>query len=328
MNDYLVTGSTGFIGVNVVECLLASGHRVTGLAPDAMPALALQAFARLPGEFRQIAGDVRDARCLDELFGQTRFDGVVAAAAITAGPERERAGPSSLIDVNLVGVARAIELAEAAGVRRLVCFSSTAAAGERAFGNTPVAEDDRPEPVTLYGITKAAIEDLGRRWNSFSPGCQVVVARLSAAFGPWERSSGVRDTLSPAWQLATAAVRGEAVAPLPEGGDRDWGYAPYVAQAVEWMLMAPTLPQQLFNVGSGALWHPRMMIEALAGAGLPLAQHESGQEIAFHDDLSRRRVPLSAARIGAAFAAPPAPDQAVADYARWVAAHPDWFRSG
>jgi hypothetical protein len=69
------------------------------------------------------------------------------------------------------------------------------------------------------------------------------------------------------------------------------------------------------------------MVQALAAVGLPLAVQDAAPVIAFHDDLSRRRVPLSTARISEAFVAPPEPAQAAADYARWVAAHQDWFRS-
>ncbi len=325
MSTLLLTGASGFIGVNIVERLLGQGHAVVGLSPDGLPALAHAAMARLPGRYLDLIGDVRDAALVARLFAEHRFDAVVAAAAITAGPERERAGPASIIEVNLAGVARMLEAAEAAGVRRLVCFSSTAAVGERAFGAASVLETDRPEPLTLYGITKAALEDLAVRWNSFSPGCEMAVVRLSAAFGPWERASGVRDTLSPAWQLASAAVEGVPVAPLPAGGARDWVHAPWAARVVEWLALEPHLPSHLFNVSAGQLWHPRLMIECLAAAGLPVAESLGGREVAFHDDLNRLRVPLSAGRISLAMAPPPAPEVAARQYAAWVAAHRAWF---
>ena len=323
------------MGVNILERLLGQGHSVVGLSPDGLPPLARAALgstalgptasAQSPGRYLDVIGDVRDAALVARLFADHRFDAVVAAAAITAGPERERAGPASIIEVNLAGVARMLEAAEAAGVRRLVCFSSTAAVGERAFGAAPVLETDRPAPLTLYGITKAALEDLAVRWNAFSPACEMAVARLSAAFGPWERATGVRDTLSPAWQLACAAVEGVPVAPLPAGGARDWVYAPWAAQVVEWLALAPQLPARLFNVSAGRLWHPRLMLECLASAGLPVAESPDGRDVAFHDDLGRQRVPLSAERISLAMAPPPAPEAAARHYAAWVAAHRAWF---
>ncbi len=236
MATFLVTGASGFIGVNLVERLLGAGHRVVCLSPDGMPARAANDLAALPGRLVDIRGDVRDAALLGVLFSAHRFDAVLAGAAITAGPERERTNPSAIFDVNLVGVARTLEAAETAGVRRLVCFSSTAAVGERAFGATPIGEDEPPAPLSLYGVTKAAIEGLAARWNGLDRRCEVAVVRLSAVFGAWERSTGVRDTLSPPYQLASAIVAGDAIAPLPQGGDRDWVDAPYVAKALEWLL--------------------------------------------------------------------------------------------
>ena len=325
MATFLVTGASGFIGVNLVERLLAAGHRVVGLSPDGMPARAAAELARAPGELVDVRGDVRDAATLAGLFAAHRFDAVLAGAAITAGPDRERANPSQILDVNLVGVARTLEAAEAAGVRRLVCFSSTAAMGERAFGATSIGEEERPEPISLYGVTKAAIEGLAARWNGLGQRCEVAVVRLSAAFGAWERASGVRDTLSPPYQLAAAAAASRPVATMPEGGERDWVDAPYAARALEWLLTAPSLPHRLFNVGAGTVWHPRLVADALAAAGLPVVVKPDGEAIAFNDDLARRRVPLAVDRIAAAIGAPSAPRDTAAAYARWVASHREWF---
>lgn len=327
MATFLVTGASGFIGVNLAERLLGGGHRVVAFSPDGIPPIARAEFARLSGEMIDVIGDVRDAAALGKLFTDHRFDAVVAGAAITAGADRERRHPASILEVNLVGVARTLEAAEAAGVKRLVCFSSTAAAGERTFGATPVTEADRPEPISLYGITKAAIEGLAVRWNGFGPTCEMVVARLAAVFGPWERASGVRDTLSPPHQLAIAAVEGAAIAPMPAGGDRDWVDAPYVARALEFMATAPVLPHRIFNIGAGCVWHPRVMVDALAAAGLPLATRADGRPIVFNDDVTRRRVPLSVDRLAAAIGAPPTPADAAAAYARWIATHRAWFAS-
>jgi hypothetical protein len=50
-----------------------------------------------------------------------------------------------------------------------------------------------------------------------------------------------------------------------------------------------------------------------------------GREIAFNDDVTRRRVPLEVKRIAAAIGAPPTPRDAAAAYARWALAHREWF---
>ena len=308
--NVLVTGASGFLGINVLERLLAQGHRVTALSADALPELA---YAALAGKPEEVKGDVGDGELLERLLHNGAFDAVLAGAAITAGPERQREAPAEIIEVNLAAVARLAALAAKHGVQRIVALSSSAAMGERLFGERPVREEDAPQPATLYGITKAAIELL----VAAAPGLRV--ARVAAVFGPWERATGVRDFMSPPFQLARAAAQRRGVAPLPAGGARDWVYAPYAASVLEWLLTVPRTEHRLYNVGSGYVWHPRELTDAL---GL---QMNGGEEIAFNDDVGRRRTFLAMDRVAREFAPPPALREAVAAYAAWVAAHREWF---
>jgi UDP-glucose 4-epimerase len=303
--NILVTGASGFLGINVLERLLAHGHRITALSADALPAFGRKVEA--------VTGDVRDGALLERLLQGGAFEAVLAAAAITAGPERQREMPAEIVEVNLAAVARLAGLAAKHGVQRVVALSSSAAMGERLFGERPVSEEDAPQPATLYGITKAAIEFLA----AATPALRV--ARVAAVFGPWERATGVRDFMSPLFQLARASVRKRAIAPLPAGGARDWVYAPYAASVLEWLLTAPQVEHRLYNLGAGCVWHPR---EFAAALGL---RADRGEEIAFNDDLSRKRTFLAMDRISREFAPPPPPREAVAAYAAWVASHGEWF---
>ena len=325
--NLLVTGGSGFIGVNLLERLLAQGHRVTAVSADDLPQAARSDFASLQGKLETVQADVRDEDALERLLAQSRAEAVLAGAAITAGPARERESPGAIFDVNLGAVARLIALAGRHGVRRLVALSSSAALGDRLFGDRPATEDDPPQPATIYGITKAALELLQRRWSAIAPGSpQVAIARVSAVFGPWERATGVRDVLSPPYQMARAAARRESMAPLPGGGDRDWVYAPYLGRALEWMLLAPRLDHALYNVGAGCTWHPRVFAAALADAGLPVEEAAGAPAVTFSDDLSRRRTCLDVRRITGEFGPPPAPEAAAEAYAAWVSAHRGWFQ--
>jgi UDP-glucose 4-epimerase len=320
--NLFVTGASGFIGLNLLERLLAQGHRVTAVSSDEIPSAARAEFERLPGKLETARADVRDAETLERLLRSSGAEAIVAGAAITSNVARERETPAAIFEVNLSSVVKLIELAARQGVRRLVALSSSAAIGERIFGERPVAEEDPPAPVSLYAIGKAALEAAARRWRDISPGRpEVVVARVAAVFGPWERATGVRDMLSPLYSLATAAVRGTPVAPLPHGGKRDWVYAPYVAAALEWMLTAPRLEHSLYNVDAGATWHPR----DFAACGLHLKEQAGAPEVSFNDDLSRTRTYLDMRRLSREFQPPPAPEAAASSYARWIASHTAWF---
>jgi nucleoside-diphosphate-sugar epimerase len=314
----LVTGASGFLGINVLERLLGNGHRVTALSADALPPLARAELQRLPGELEEVRADVRDGAALERLLRDGRFDAALAAAAITAGAARQREVPAEIIEVNFAAVARLATLCAKYGIPRVVALSSSAAMGERSFGASAVVEEDSPQPATLYGITKAAIEYL----IGVAPGMRV--ARVAAVFGAWERDTGVRDFMSPPFQLAQAAVRRRAIAALPAGGERDWVHAPYAAGALEWLLTAPQTRHSLYNLGGGRLWHPREFAEALGAVGLA-PRTDGTEEIAFNDDLSRKRTFLAVDRLSQEFAAPPVPGEAAATYAAWVVAHRAWF---
>lgn len=319
--NILVTGASGFVGLNVLEQLLTSGHRITAVSSDDIPPIARAEFERLPGKLQSLRADVRDQAAMERILRDSTPHAVLAGAAITSGPAREREMPGTILEVNLVAVLKLLELAARHNVRRVVACSSSAAIGERIFGERPVTEDDAPAPISVYAIGKAGLEAAARRWRELGSQPEFVVARVAAVFGSWERDTGVRDALSPLHALAMASVRKSAVAPLPEGGKRDWVYAPYVAAALEWMLTAPRLEHSLYNVGAGATWHPRELI----GAGLKVREEAGAPAIAFNDDLSRRRTHLDMRRLGAEFRAPPAPSAAAAAYAKWIAAHPSWL---
>ncbi|UCE30700.1 MAG: NAD-dependent epimerase/dehydratase family protein, partial [Burkholderiales bacterium] len=183
--------------------------------------------------------------------------------------------------------------------------------------------------ATLYGVGKLAIEGIGQRFEALH-GLRVALARITAVYGPWERDTGLRDTLSPLWQIAGAAVRGEPVR-LLRAGQRDWVHAATVARALVALLDRPALEHRVYNVAPGRLWHPALLCEALerVRGALDWAHVDRPEQsnIVLNDDLTRERQPLAAERMLTELLPGERIDvgQAAADYARWVAAHPDWF---
>jgi nucleoside-diphosphate-sugar epimerase len=260
MDAVLVTGGAGFVGLNLVEALLRRGEHVVVFGHEAaLPEPAPARFAALPGRLEVIAGDVQDAAALRAVFAGRRIGRVFPFAAITAGPEREAAEPGAVIDVNLKGMLATLQAARDAGtVRRVVLPSSAAVYGESAYAHPVLDEATTPPvPITLYGVTKYAVERAGLRLAA-SWGLDAVAARIGATFGPWERDTGLRDTLSLHFQLAEAARRGEAVvippAPLPA---YDWIYVADLVAGLLALLDAPAPPHRVVNLASGTDWAPQ-----------------------------------------------------------------------
>lgn len=243
----LVTGGAGFIGLNVAEQLLERGESVVlfDLAP---PPAAFSAIATF------VQGDVSDFEVVGRVFEKHAPDGVIHAAAITAGAERDAREPRRIAEVNLIGTLNVLEAAHQHAVRRFVHASTGALFGAAGVGvGEPLDEErHRPAPESMYGITKYAAERsclrLAALWN-----LDVRIGRLALAYGRWERASSARNRLSPPTEIARIALEGgEAV--FPRLGPTDYIYAPDVARALLALLDAQAPSHRLYHLGTGAAW--------------------------------------------------------------------------
>jgi UDP-glucose 4-epimerase len=316
----LVIGGGGFVGLNIVEHLLAHGHDVVlfDIAPP--PDVAVTALKALPGTLTVTLGDVQAPGAVaDAVQGA---DTMVYGAAVTAGPERDRQAPELTLGVNLTGFMAALRAACEGGVRRVVNLSSAGAYGAAAFtGTGPLHEGDpAPDPQSIYSVTKFASERIGTRMAEVW-GLDVVNVRLSGVFGRWERRTGVRDTPSPQFQILEAFMAGRP-ALVERMDDRDWIYAPDVAQAVAALLAAPTLSHRLYNISTGETWSVLAWGQALAarfdGAVCRLAAPGETPNIALHAPTDRRPLDVSRIRLDVSFPGCLNIEQSVENYAAWA----------
>ncbi|MGB8003113.1 MAG: NAD-dependent epimerase/dehydratase family protein, partial [Gaiellaceae bacterium] len=147
---YVVTGAAGFIGSQLTEQLLASGHEV--LAVD-----CFTDYYDVSLKEENTAGfDVTRLDLAEEDLDLTGTDGVFHLAG--------QPGVRSFGDVfeeyarrNLLASRRVFEAAAAAGVR-VVFASSSSISGEAE--RYPTSEDAEPRPISPYGITKLGCEQL------------------------------------------------------------------------------------------------------------------------------------------------------------------------
>lgn len=320
-----VTGGSGFIGLSLIEHLLQRGHSVLAHAMEPLPPMALASFAAYPGQLSTVQGDIGDAR-LGQCLADHRVTHLFHGAAITAAQAREKVATRQILEVNLMGTVNALDACVQAGVQTVVLASSSAVYGAAIFEGQDLDESHPPTPANLYGIGKVAIEGIGQRYQALH-GLRVANARITAAFGPWERDTGLRDTLSPLWQIARRWARGQSVRLLPQG-QRDWVHSAQVAQALTGLLLADQLTHRTYNLSPGQVWHPELFCQALQtlDAGFAWSVVQTEPNIDLFDDLTRKRSALSAARAQAEpWGRWPSPAQCAADYARWVLAHKAWF---
>ncbi len=257
MENYLVTGASGFLGANVVLEILDRGDHVDAcdfIGP--VDDLAADAH-RAPGTVEWIRLDVRSRGDWRDLPDRD-YRAVIHAAAVTPG--RDESDPLRTADINLMGALRGMEWAAERCVRRFVFVSSSAVYRGGHFSE-PMTEEAEVSPPFSYGILKRAAEVLQATYREHRglDGCSV---RLPSLYGPWERPTGSRQNMSLPYHLARAAVAGHALHVSDVRNSRDWLYVRDAARA---LLHAATLDggPDLFNLSTGHLTDLHQMLAAL-----------------------------------------------------------------
>ena len=146
----LVTGGAGYIGSVTADKLLKAGHHVTILDD-----LSHGHREAVPQGAELVVAGLADRECLDRLFRETRFDGVMHFAAFIEAGESMKS-PETFFRNNTANALTVLETMLAHGVKKFV-FSSTAAL----YGNpirTPIEEDDPLQPTNAYGESKLLVE--------------------------------------------------------------------------------------------------------------------------------------------------------------------------
>jgi UDP-glucuronate 4-epimerase len=318
-----VTGACGFVGMALAEHLLARGATVVGWDRAAPSAAALRRLAALPGRFVALRGDVRDTDALDAALAAHRPARLALLAAVTAGPARERAEPERIFAVNLVAVTGALRLAARHGAARVLLASSGAVYGHSGRGTEPLHETRTPlRPEGLYGISKLAAESAAQRLAALL-GLDLRIGRLGTCFGPWERDTGVRDTLSAPLQALRGLRDGRPVR-LPRPLRRDWLYVRDAAAALAALLDAERPAQPVYNLAAGFAWSVADWCAWLAaqpgfeGADWALAADAGAATVDAHADYDRAPMDIGALLRDTGFA--PAYDlpRAGADYLAWL----------
>jgi UDP-glucose 4-epimerase len=256
----LVTGGTGFVGVNVVEALLAGGRDVVVFDRGPLPAAAQRAFAPHAKRLTVVQGDICDAGQVMRVHERYAPDGVIHCAAMTSGAEREARDPVTVVNINLNGTLNVLDAARRHKVRRVVYLNSGSIYGETLYKGLPWLYEDTalPVPVRLYSITKHAAERACLRMRELWA-LDVVSARLGNVVGPWERDTGVRDRIESHSQIVALALAGK-VAILPRHEiPRDLVYSRDLAAGLILLLDAQAPRHAIYNLSSGRVWGDTMV---------------------------------------------------------------------
>jgi UDP-glucose 4-epimerase len=238
----LVTGGAGFIGGHLAERLLAEGWSVRVL--DDFSSGRESNLAGCGGRVDLVRGDVRDADALARALGGVEV--IFHHAAVSSVPSSV-AEPLRTNGVNLGGTLLVLDMARAAGVRRVVYATSSAVYGDDPA--QPKVEGMAAAPLSPYALQKLAGEEYCRLYHALY-GLETVSLRYFNVYGPRQDPAGEYAAVIP--RFAAAALSGTPAEIYGDGEQtRDFVF---VGDAVEANLLAADAKAaagRVVNVASG-----------------------------------------------------------------------------
>ncbi|HEY5529214.1 MAG TPA: NAD-dependent epimerase/dehydratase family protein [Thermoleophilia bacterium] len=234
----LVTGGAGFIGSNLSDQLLASGHEVV-----IVDNLATGKRENLPpgATFREV--DIR-SEDLHEVF-RLETPEIVFHHAAHVDVTRSVRDPAYDASVNILGALNVLECCRQYGVRKVV-YAGTGGAlfGEPSY--LPVDESHPVDPISPYGVSKHTVEHylFAYRQNF---GLEYTVLRYPNVYGPRQDPHGEAGVVA---IFALQLLSGERPTIFGDGTKtRDYCYVGDIVKANLLALNTPVCG--VYNLGRG-----------------------------------------------------------------------------
>ena len=269
----LVTGAAGFIGSTLSERLCRDGHDVVGLDcftdyyPRPIKERNLSGLIGL-SNFRFIESSIQRADLASVLAGRTHVFHLAAQAGVRKSWGRDF---SVYTENNIEATQILLEACIGQPIQKFVFASSSSVYGD--LVPMPMREDARPQPVSPYGVSKLAAEQLCFLYH-VSYGLPTVSLRYFTVYGPRQRPDmGFHKFLR-------ATIAGEPIVVFGDGEQtRDFTF---VADAVEATVAAGVrgVAGRVYNIGGGSRVSVNGVLEMIARvSGIrPLVQSDSAQK--------------------------------------------------
>jgi GDP-4-dehydro-6-deoxy-D-mannose reductase len=268
----LVTGISGFVGVHLAECLLASQPRVElfGLARWRTSQDELGGVLPL---VRLVEGDLLDGTSLLRALQASRPDLVIHLAASTS-VAGSWATPVEIMQANAVGTLHLLEAVRQMDLDAPVILACSAeeyglVPGER----LPISENEPLRPVSPYGVSKAAVDMLGYQYFETYQ-LRTVRLRLFNHCGPRQSDRFVVSGLARQIAEIEAELRPPTLAVGNLEVRRDFVDVRDVARAY-WLAGTAAAAGEVYNVATGTARSIRSVLDIL------LSLTEAAVEVTF-----------------------------------------------
>ena len=243
MKRAVITGTAGFIGSRLTEKLLSKGETIVGIDnfdPWYSPQTKEQnLLTSLQNENFSLKKDDLLSVDLNSIFQEE--DVVYHLAGRPGVQDSWGSGFSPSVENNILATQRVFEAALASGVKRVVFASSSSV-----YGASATSLSSEVNPISPYGVTKAACEQLAQVYRF--RGLDVMVMRYFTVYGPRQRPDMAMN------RLFRAALPGDYVFPLRGTGAQRREFT-FVEDIVDATIRAGSLEIEAvtepFDIGGG-----------------------------------------------------------------------------
>jgi UDP-glucose 4-epimerase len=266
LDTALVTGAAGFVGSHLCERLLVEGLRVVGLDSftDYYPRRdkeANLAALRDSPDFAFIDGDLRtlDLERLLAREGVRYIFHNAGQAGVRPSWGREF---EEYVGCNILATQALLEACRNANLARFVFASSSSVYGDAE--RLPTTENELPRPVSPYGVTKLAAENLcllyAKQYRT-----PVVALRYFSVYGPRQRPDMAFHI------FIRALLDGQPLRILGDGEQtRDFTFVSDIVEANVLAMRAADGQGRVYNIGGGSRITMNSTVELLGEImGLP-----------------------------------------------------------
>lgn len=253
--NLLVTGCCGFIGSNLCISLLDDGHIVTGIDSITnnysieLKKNNLKELERYKN-FKVIISDLLDLSLETILAKQ---DIIFHLAGQPSVSNSWNSDFSTYIDRNILLTHRILLAAKKVGITKIINSSSSSVYGRTS--SSPVSENHLVTPISPYGVSKLAAENLMTLYGS-EMDINTVSLRYFTVYGPRQRTDM-------AFSRLISSLLYKKIFILNGDGNqkRDFTFISDVVEANKKAAFNKTIPGTVLNIGSE---HPVSLSEAIA----------------------------------------------------------------
>jgi GDP-4-dehydro-6-deoxy-D-mannose reductase len=179
MKRVLITGITGMIGTHLAKVLHDKGYELAGISR----ATSASRYVTKSQFFKHYKGDIIDLKFLRKVWEEWKPDLVYHLAAQAYNGESWKAEDTTY-HLNIQGSRNVFETHMAITPKARIIPACSSAEYGFLPDDKPINEDTTPlRPITPYGVSKAAMEMMGRQFH-YNYGMDIVLPRLFIHVGP------------------------------------------------------------------------------------------------------------------------------------------------